>query len=135
MYLGSSTFSKPFTPLSDATLYSANLLRSTFEPNPNWSGFYAESKEIRQYLQDVAEKYGVLRFVKLRHRVVECVWNNTIKKWSVTVERLETGEKFEEEVDVVVNCRGSLNEPSMPNIPGLDTFQGEVMHSASWKDG
>ena len=109
-------------------------LNSTFEPNPNWSGFYAGSKEICQYLQHVADKYGVLRFVKLSHKVTNCAWDDVIKKWKVSIENLETQERFEEEVDVVINCRGTLNSPSMPNIPGFETFNGEVMHSASWKD-
>ena len=109
-------------------------MSSTFEPNPNWSGFYAGSKEICQYLQHVADKYGVLRFVKLSHKVTNCAWDDVIKKWKVSIENLETQERFEEEVDVVINCRGTLNSPSMPNIPGFETFKGEVMHSASWKD-
>jgi len=114
--------------------YSTNFLNSTFEPNPNWSGFYAGSKEIHKYLQHVVDKYGVHRFTKLRHKVTRCVWNDNIKKWKVTVEKLETGAIFEEEVDIVVNCRGALNEPSMPKIPGLETFDGQIIHSALWKD-
>jgi len=50
------------------------------------------------------------------------------------VEKVQTGEIFEEEADVVVSCRGNLNEPSFPKIPGLETFSGETMHSAAWND-
>lgn len=52
----------------------------------------------------------------------------------VSVERLDSGEKFEEEVDVVVAARGQLNEMKWPDIPGLDKFEGEKMHSATWNE-
>lgn len=50
----------------------------------------------------------------------------------VTVERLDTGEKFEEDVDFVVAARGALNNIKWPIIPGFETFKGEKMHSAQW---
>ena len=50
----------------------------------------------------------------------------------ITIEKLDTGEKFDEESDVVISARGSLNSTSWPNIDGFDTFSGEVMHSAKW---
>ncbi|EXJ79534.1 hypothetical protein A1O3_07813 [Capronia epimyces CBS 606.96] len=105
----------------------------TFEPNPRWSGFYAPSQEICQYLQNVADKYGVPRFVKLSHKVVACVWDDSRKKWYVKTVSGET-ETFVEEADIVISCRGSLNDFVWPDIPGIDSFKGEKMHSAAWNE-
>lgn len=55
---------------------------------------------------------------------------NTFRK--LQIENSSTGETFEEDADVLISARGSLNEISWPNIPGLNDFQGEVMHSANW---
>lgn len=52
----------------------------------------------------------------------------------MSVTRLDTGETFEEDVDVLVAARGNLNEPKWPSIPGFETFKGEKIHSASWKE-
>ncbi|KAF5263665.1 hypothetical protein FOXYS1_5574 [Fusarium oxysporum] len=103
----------------------------TFAPNKAWSGFYAPSHEICAYIDGVAEKYGAKRFIHLGHRVTSATWNDTAKKWHVTVET-NAGESFAEEVDVVVAARGNLNTISWPDIPGFDTFKGKKMHSAAW---
>lgn len=62
----------------------AHSYQFTFEPNKRWSGFYAPSEEIRDYVAAVAEKYGVNRFVHLQHKVTKCAWDDDKKKWQVT---------------------------------------------------
>lgn len=51
---------------------------------------------------------------------------------NITVEKTQTGETFEDDADVLISARGNLNEIVWPKIPGLDSFEGEVMHSAAW---
>lgn len=51
---------------------------------------------------------------------------------NIIIQNLATGLTFEDDADVVVSCRGTLNEPVWPNVPGIDEFQGEMMHSAAW---
>jgi len=48
------------------------------------------------------------------------------------VENTKTGEVIEDDADVLLSARGNLNDISWPKIPGLETFKGEVMHSAAW---
>ncbi|KAH7397926.1 flavin-binding monooxygenase [Cadophora sp. MPI-SDFR-AT-0126] len=104
----------------------------SFDPNPNWSAFYAPAKEIWTYLNGIAEKYGVMRYVKLSHRVSSCIWDDKAKKWNIVVENVSTGETINDDADIVISARGSLNDIAWPKIAGFDSFQGEVMHSAAW---
>ncbi|KAI1658880.1 FAD/NAD(P)-binding domain-containing protein [Daldinia decipiens] len=113
----------------------AHSYQYSFNPNPDWSAFYAPQKEICSYLQGTAEKYGVLRYVKLSHSVESCRWDDNRKKWTLMIKRTDTNETFEDEADVLVSARGSLSDPAWPNIPGLKSFKGETMHSALWKEG
>ncbi|KAI1768018.1 flavin-binding monooxygenase [Hypoxylon sp. FL1150] len=112
----------------------AHSYQYSFNPNPDWSAFYAPQREICAYLHGTAEKYGALRFVKLQHKVESCQWNDNSKKWHLTISRTDTNETFEEDVDVVVTARGNLSDPAWPEIPGLKSFEGEVMHSARWNE-
>ena len=64
--------------------------------------------------------------------VVDFPITSADKVRKITVEKLDTGETYDEESDVVISARGSLNQASWPKIDGLDTFSGEVMHSAKW---
>ncbi|KIW17912.1 hypothetical protein PV08_05107 [Exophiala spinifera] len=104
----------------------------TFEENPGWSKFYAPSHEIQNYLQRVADKYSAGRFIKLNHKVVGCTWDATRAKWKVDVERTDTGEVFSDEADVIIAARGALNDYVWPQIGGLWSFRGKVVHSANW---
>ncbi|RYN34902.1 putative sterigmatocystin biosynthesis monooxygenase [Alternaria arborescens] len=104
----------------------------SFQPNPNWSSLYAPAAEIQSYLQDVAQKFSADRFIKLRHQIEACHWDDKTAKWNITVKNLATGEVLEDQADVVISGRGNLNTPSWPEIDGLKTFKGEVMHSAVW---
>lgn len=51
---------------------------------------------------------------------------------SMTVLNTKTGESFEDTADVLISARGNLNDIAWPDIPGLRSFEGEVMHSAKW---
>lgn len=107
----------------------------TFAPNPHWSSLYAPGPEIQKYLQGVAEKFGATRFIKTQHQVVRCVWNAETKKWIVRVQKTDSGDVFEEEVDVVLAARGQLNDVSWPEVHGLDKYRGKLLHSAEWDEG
>lgn len=114
---------------------TAHSYQYTFAPNPHWSSLYAPGAEIQKYLQDVAEKFGATRFIKTQHKMLRCAWNGERKKWTVQVQHTGSGKTFEEDdVDVLITARGLLNEPSWPNVPGLRTYRGKLLHSAEWDD-
>lgn len=48
---------------------------------------------------------------------------------------MDTGEVFTEDADIVISAKGNLNQFAWPSIPGIDTFEGEKMHSAQWNQG
>jgi cation diffusion facilitator CzcD-associated flavoprotein CzcO len=96
---------------------------------------YAPGKEIQQYLQGVAERFGATRFIKTSHKVTRCEWLADEKKWKIDVTRTDTGETFEDKADILITARGQLNEVNWPDLPGLELFQGKLLHSGDWDDG
>lgn len=36
---------------------------------------------------------------------------------------------------MIISGSGALHVPKLPNIPGIDTFQGDAFHTALWKAG
>ena len=113
----------------------AHSYQYSFEPNPHWSAFYAPAPEIRAYLEGVVQRYSAHRYIKCGHKVTMCEWDPEKSKWNVTVEVVATGEKFVNVADVVISARGTLNDILWPDVKGLSSFKGLVMHSAAWKDG
>lgn len=64
--------------------------------------------QIHQYLKLFAEKHELYNVTKLKHRVVDCRWNEQSKKWQVKIESLETSEIISDECDFLLNASGVL---------------------------
>ncbi|KAJ5372949.1 hypothetical protein N7517_004955 [Penicillium concentricum] len=112
----------------------AHTYQATFEPNKEWSTFYAKAPEIHQYWKHVAEKYGCMEYIKLRQQISEAVWDEEESKWNLQIQDLETSSIYKDRCDVVFQATGALNNWKWPNIPGLQEFKGKLMHSASWDE-
>ncbi|KAH7256023.1 hypothetical protein BKA59DRAFT_521151 [Fusarium tricinctum] len=106
----------------------------SFAPNPYWSSLYAPGPEIRAYMQDVAQRYGAMRFIKVSHKVQDAIWDGELNKWHVTVRNLKTNTDFKDTADVVISARGGLNKIAWPKIEGLRDFKGKLMHSGAWDE-
>ncbi|KAH8646424.1 hypothetical protein BGZ61DRAFT_376866 [Ilyonectria robusta] len=106
----------------------------SFAPNPYWSSLYAPGPEIRKYLQDVAGRYGATRFIKTSHKVETTTWDVERKLWQIVVTNRITGETFEHTADIVISARGGLNQIAWPDIKGLKSFDGKLIHSGAWDE-
>lgn len=82
----------------------------------------------------MAEKFGATRFIKTQHKVLRCIWDAASKKWMIQIQKTDSGEVFDETVDVIITARGQLNEVSWPQVPGLEKYRGKLLHSAEWDE-
>ncbi|KAJ5825359.1 hypothetical protein N7474_002497 [Penicillium riverlandense] len=64
----------------------AHTYQATFEPNKEWSQFYASAPEIHRYWKRVALKYGCLKYMKLKQKVSEAIWDDGLSKWCLKVQ-------------------------------------------------
>ncbi|KAK9852250.1 hypothetical protein MYU51_008649 [Penicillium brevicompactum] len=112
----------------------AHAYQSSFEPNKAWSSFYAKAPEIHRYWKGIAEKYGCMSSIKFKRQVSEAVWDEETSKWHVKIQDLETSSTITDDCDVVIQATGTLNNWKWPAIPGLKSFKGKLMHSASWDE-
>ncbi len=102
------------------------LYSYSFAPNPNWTRTYPLQAEIRDYLRRCATDFGVMPFVRFDHEVTGAAWDDDRRRW-----RVETSQG-EITADVLVGGQGGLSNPSIPDIPGLERFEGTQFHSAQW---
>ncbi|KAK5674458.1 hypothetical protein LTS10_012846 [Elasticomyces elasticus] len=107
----------------------------TWDPNPNWSHFFAHGPEIQEYFVRFAEKHGSKKYMKLNSKVVECRWDEEQGIWNITIEDQVTGDRWQDWAHCLVNGTGILNNWKWPDIEGLHDFSGSLMHSASWNHG
>jgi cation diffusion facilitator CzcD-associated flavoprotein CzcO len=106
----------------------SHLYSYSFAPNPDWSHRFSPGPEILAYFEDVARRYGVVERIRFGQQVVRCSFEDG--RWSV-----ETADGTRDRADFVIAATGVLHHPSMPDIEGLDDFEGTAFHSARWPDG
>ena len=99
----------------------------TFAPNPDWSSRFSDGPQIQSYFKDVARRSGVLDRVVFDTEIVDAAFDG--ERWHL---RSAAGEEFT--ADVVVAATGVLHQPRIPDIPGLETFDGAAFHSARWDE-
>ena len=104
----------------------SQLYSFSFALNPDWSETYSPQPEIQAYIQKVARESGVLDHFRFRTACEDARWDEADQTWHVTT---SAGALT---ADVVVAAAGALSAPKLPDIDGIDSFQGEVFHSAEW---
>ncbi|MGZ4648875.1 MAG: flavin-containing monooxygenase [Blastococcus sp.] len=106
----------------------SNLYSYSFAPNPDWPRSYSEQPEIQAYLQATADRFAVREHCVFGADVTSARWDDAARRWNVTT----TAGDFR--ARVLVSAAGALADPTYPDIPGLDSFAGTIMHSARWDD-
>jgi cation diffusion facilitator CzcD-associated flavoprotein CzcO len=104
----------------------SHLYSFGFAPNPDWSSTFSPQREIYDYIRKVAEDYGLLPHVVFECEARNATWDNTEQEWILETSRGEMRAK------AVASAAGPLNEPAIPDIPGIDRFKGAMFHSANW---
>jgi cyclohexanone monooxygenase len=104
----------------------SHLYSYSFALNPNWSRSFSPQREIQDYLREVATKYRVEDKHLFNTDVTKAVWDDATNHWLVDT----TNGAFS--CTVLVSAVGALAEPSLPDIKGIESFRGEVFHSARW---
>jgi cation diffusion facilitator CzcD-associated flavoprotein CzcO len=98
-----------------------------FEPNPYWSRLYAPGAELKRYANHVADKYNVRRHMRFNTTVEGARWDDDAQVWRIEVSGGETLS-----AQFLVAATGFLCQPRTPDIPGIDTFNGRIIHTAKW---
>lgn len=105
----------------------SHLYEFSFAPNPRWSRRYAQQPEIKEYIEDIAHRYGVIDRIRTKTEVTGARWDAGRDKWM-----LETS-AGPHEADVLLTACGQLSIPTVPPIAGLETFAGSAFHTARWQ--
>lgn len=99
-----------------------------FEPRWSWSQLYPLRDEIADYTRFCADKYGVTPRIRTGAAVREARWDEAENVWRTT---LESGESLVSRY--LVSATGLLVQPKLPDIPGIDEFEGKTIHTARWR--
>ncbi|XVV15447.1 flavin-containing monooxygenase [Actinoplanes sp. CA-131856] len=94
---------------------------------PKWR--YAPGEEIRGHAVAIAKQFELYADALFHTKVNELRWDDDTAEWTVTTDR---GDVFR--ARYVVISSGTLTQPKLPGIPGVDEFGGHIMHTSRWDE-
>ncbi|MBB3082478.1 flavin-containing monooxygenase [Geodermatophilus sabuli] len=95
----------------------------------DWSTRYLKQTDILAYLEHVVDRFDLARDIQLDTGITAAVFDEDTNSWTVTTDRGETVT-----ATYVVTALGLLSKINMPDIPGIDTFAGEIIHTGAWPE-
>jgi cation diffusion facilitator CzcD-associated flavoprotein CzcO len=94
-----------------------------------WSERYPTQPEILRYLDHVADRFDLRRDIQLNTRVLEAHYDEAANRWTM---RTDQGDAVS--AGYCVMAVGCISAVNMPDLPGLDRFEGGVYHTARWPE-
>ena len=107
------------------------LYSLSFAPKRDWTRRYAGQAEILDYAESCVRRFRLEPHLRLRTAVTRAEFDGSDGTWLLTLDGAE-GAGDELRVDAVIFACGQLNRPHIPHLEGLDTFAGDLWHSARW---
>ena len=108
-----------------------HLYSLSFAQRADWSRYFAKRDDLFAYLERLATEHKLTRQIRFGLEVKEAEWHDSDRLWHVTAQDAQ-GQAHRFTANVVISGVGFLNRPAYPNIKGLDSFEGPVVHTARW---
>lgn len=102
------------------------LYSYSFAPSAKWSHLFARQPEILNYLEEVSTEFNVKQHIQFNCELTSAVWVDDQHLWKLTTSLGTYWAK------TVVFATGPITESQIPKLEGLETFKGEMFHSAHW---
>jgi cation diffusion facilitator CzcD-associated flavoprotein CzcO len=96
------------------------------EQNPRWTSAFAGQAEIWEYMRGVVSRHDLDQHLRYEHEVLSLRWVEDEGCWEIETSQGDFT------ADLVISAAGALADPSIPALPGLESFRGTVFHSARW---
>ncbi len=92
-----------------------------------WSERYATQPEILGYIEHVADRFDLWRDIRLNERMARAEFDESEQCWTVST---EAGHQWR--ARFLIMAVGQLSASKVPDIPGRDSFAGEVYQTSEW---
>lgn len=122
----------PYTPQGCASDVPIHLYSLSSDPKPDWKNSHGTQPEILEYMRGVAEKRGIRKHCRFHTSVDKAEWDASANLWRLEIRDVRTGEKHMSHATALISAIGVLVIPSFPKLQGIESFKGEVFHSARW---
>lgn len=117
---------------SDSDLFTFGY---RFKP---WTGApIATAEKILAYMGEVIDENDLDRHIRYHHTITTATWSTEDQLWKLEVTDTSTGQNKQFTGGFLWMCQGYYNhtKPYTPEWPGMDRFQGQIVHPQVWPEG
>ncbi|KAF2100019.1 FAD/NAD(P)-binding domain-containing protein [Rhizodiscina lignyota] len=107
----------------------------SWRPNPHWTRYYSPAKEIYEYFKGIVDEEGLMKWITLSTEIVGAEWDEAKSVWKVRLRKTDgegKGEEWDDECNVLLNGTGFVNKWKWPKIEGIESFKGDMFHTANY---
>ncbi len=101
----------------------------SFHLNPWWTHLFVEGNELFAYLKDLAESFGLLKYVRYKTEVAEARWDKTEKMWKITTTNGHTYTAH-----FLIRATSIFHFAKSPTFRGEENYKNEQVHSLHWNN-
>lgn len=98
---------------------------------PDWQHYHPQGADMQRYMLSVADKYDLRGDIRFGTTVETLIYDEPTGTWKVTV-RKPDGSHEDLIVNAVINGHGPVNRYKYPDIPGIGSFKGTMVHTADY---
>ena len=94
----------------------------------------ADGPSILKYLNETVDDYNLRDKITYNQKVIASNWVSDTSTWELTVD--DNGQEISMSCNFLFLCGGyySYDKPFMPDFPGMDEFNGRVIHPQFWDE-
>ena len=116
--------------MSDVPIHFYSL---STDLKPDWKCSHGTQPEILEHMGQVTDKHGLRAHCRFHTSVDKAEWDAYESVWRIETRDVRTGEKRLSSATALVSAIGILVVPRFPKLRGVESFKGEVFHSALWR--
>jgi 4-hydroxyacetophenone monooxygenase len=99
-----------------------------------WSRNFSPQPELFRYLRDKADEYAIREHIRFGTEVTGARWDDVDHVWRIALRDVDSGDEGELVANDVVAAIGPFGRPIIPDVHGIDSFEGPLFHTSRWPD-
>ncbi len=103
----------------------------SFAQKVDWPKHFSTQDVLLNYFRDCADEYGIRESIRFNTEVTSIDFDEESANWTLHV-RTPDGAEDTVTAQAVISAVGQLNRPKLPDIAGMQSFEGPSFHSARW---
>jgi 4-hydroxyacetophenone monooxygenase len=107
------------------------LFQYRFTKTYKWKEHFPAGARVQEYLEFVANEYGLSEHIKYNREVVAAKWDETTSKWNMTLQ-LKDGSQENIQPNFIISGSGLFSTPNLPDIKGITSYKRPIFHTSDW---